>query len=714
MKKLLILFLAFASTQIKAGEGMWLPHLLKALNESDMRAQGCKLKAEDIYSVNKGSLKDAIAHFGGFCTSEVISNQGLLLTNHHCGYDNIRSHSTLEKNYLKNGYWAQTLSDELPNPGLFARFIERIDDVTSIALAGVTDQLTASERIARIDQNIKAYREKQSLDKFHELEVKPFFAGNQYLAFFMLRYNDVRLVGTPPESIGKFGADTDNWVWPRHTGDFSVFRIYAGPNNEPADFSKDNKPFTPKHFLPISMDGISEGDFTMVFGFPGRTDQYLPSMAVDQLMNDIDPARIKVRDASLKILEKYMRKDEATRLKYSSKFASTANYWKKWIGEVQGLKKSNAVAKKKTFEQEFIKRSVSNPKYQTLFAKFDEHYAKIREAALVREYYSEVPNRNIELFRVISIVRQLTNAFDNGGENEYNKVKPRVESALKAFYKDFDPSIDQEVFIALMDIFSKDLDVKYLPTLLSGQYYPRMAKDLYTNSDFAKEDNVAGLLTLKPLEAVARIKNDPVYRLYNDWNEVMKARVFPIYDQNKKIIDSLQAVYVKAQIDLFPEKKFYPDANSTLRVTYGKVNGFTPKDGLKYHHTTYLDGVMEKYIPGDYEFDLDPKLLALHKARDYGRYADKTGDVPVCFLGSNHTTGGNSGSPAIDGQGNLVGLNFDRVWEGTMSDINYDASICRNIMVDARYVLFIIDKHAGATRLINEMKLVYPKSKKKS
>jgi hypothetical protein len=708
----LIIFI-LSSYTLTAGEGMWLPHLLKALNESDMKSMGMKLKAEDIYSVNKGSLKDAIVHFGGFCTAEMISSQGLLLTNHHCGYDNIQAHSTLEKNYLKDGFWAKTANEELPNPGLFARFIERIEDITPVAMKGVAKEMTAAAKTAMIDANLQAYKATIKNDKFHEIDIKPFFAGNQYLAFFTVRYNDVRLVGTPPESIGKFGADTDNWVWPRHTGDFSIFRIYGGPNNEPADYAADNKPFSPKHFLPISLDGVKEGDFTMIFGFPGRTDEYLPSIAVQQVMDNSDPAKIKIRDAALKIMDKHMRQDASIKLMYASKYATIANYWKKWIGEAQGLKKSNAVGRKLTFEKEFEKRAVAKNMYSGLLPQFNKLYLENLEASTMRDYYSEAPQRNIELIRIVGSLRTLVQTYEKSGEADYIKMKDgRVKAALEEFYNEFSAKIDKEIFSSLMSICVRDLKAKYIPSNIDKNNIESVADKIYGGSQFTTMESAMKVLNSSPIDAVAAIKADPAYIFATEWNDIYRKEVAPFFDKNKRVTDSLQAVYMKAQMDLFPEKKFYPDANSTLRVTYGKVQGFKPKDGLVYTPQTYLDGVIEKYVPGDYEFDVNQKLIDLHKKKDYGRYADATGGLPVAFIGSNHTTGGNSGSPAIDAKGNLIGLNFDRVWEGTMSDINYDPSICRNIMVDARYVLFVIDKYAGATRLINEMKLVHPKGGK--
>lgn len=717
MKQLLLTICTFLLINFSyAGEGMWLPIFLKALNESEMQSLGMKITAEDIYSVNQGSLKDAIAHFGGFCTSEVISKNGLLLTNHHCGYGQIQSHSSIDNNLLKNGFWAKNHSEELPNPGLYAMFINRIEDVSEEILRGVEEGMTTAQRESIVQSNIDNYKGRVRLAEFHDIIIRPFYAGNQYFAFYTVRYNDVRLVGTPPESIGKFGADTDNWVWPRHTGDFSLFRIYAGPNNEPADYSEENIPFTPKHSLPISLDGVEEGDFTMVFGFPGRTNQYLPSIAVKEIVEKHNPARIKIRDTALKIIEKYMRADEETRLMYSSKFARVANYWKKWIGESLGIKKTNAIQKKLDYEAEFLARAEKEGKYKDIFKEFDDYYNGMSDSELILNYYSEIGRRNVELLSMMSNVRRLVNAYENNGEKAYQDFKARLLPYMENFYKNYNSEIDNEVAVSLLNIYAEDIDGMYIPNSLKefrkDNAIEKMVNSLYQTSEFTSLDKVSSIMSLDPKTAVEKIKNDPAYQFSEEWQSIISEKVNPINSMYKAKIDSLQQVYMAAQMELFPEKRFYPDANSTMRVTYGQVEGFQPEDGKCYTPLTYLNGTIAKYIPGDYEFDLPAKLLELYESKDYGDYKDHTGEVPVCFLGSNHTTGGNSGSPAIDAYGNLVGLNFDRVWEGTMSDINYDISLCRNIMVDTRFVLFVIDKMAGATHLIEEMELVHPKKSK--
>lgn len=707
---ILIISLSIGST-VFAGEGMWLPQLLKLLNEDEMKSLGMKISAEDIYSVNQGSLKDAIAHFGGFCTSEVISSNGLLLTNHHCGYGQIQSHSTLEDNILKDGFWAASYAEEKPNPGLFAKFIVRIDDVTEAALAGVEDGISTSQRQSIIDINLNQIKQGYDLGPFEEVVIRPFYEGNQYYAFKTVTYNDVRLVGTPPESIGKFGADTDNWVFPRHTGDFALFRIYAGPNNEPAEYAPENKPYNPKHYLPISLDGIEEGDFTMVFGFPGTTDQYLPSVAIEQTINTLNPAKIEIRERALDIIDSYMREDEQIRLQYASKFARVANYWKKWIGESQGLVATNAVKKKQAYEEQFLMKS--DTKYHGIFDEFETYYNAAEPYAHARDFYNEVALRNIEVLSLMRYARNLVSRYEENGTQGYEDYKSRLLPYLEGFYADLNINIDQQVFGELTSFYAESLDKQYIPTeldiMLSQKDGVEVAEHYYGSSLFNNLDEIKSTMNMNPEQAVEKIKNDPLYRLGESWHDIYVERISTPYNQEATKIDSLQRIYMKAQMETFKDKRFWPDANSTMRVTYGQVRGYEPRDAVYYNSKSYTKGIREKYVEGDYEFDVPEKLLELIDEQDFGQYKDETGDVPVCFIGTNHTTGGNSGSPAIDAYGNLVGLNFDRVWEGTMSDLNYDASICRNIMVDARYILFIVDKFAGAEHLIEEMKLVRPK-----
>ena len=722
MKKILLglLICAFSNLAVADdGEGMWLPLLLKSLNEAEMQSMGMKMSAEDIYSVNKGSLKDAIVHFGGFCTSELISDQGLLLTNHHCGYGQIQSHSAVGKNYLKDGFWAENMSTELPNAGLTATFIVRIEDVTKAVFEGVTEKMTLKERQSAIDKNLATVEKNVKLESHEDVAIKPFYKGNQYFLFVSTTYKDVRLVGAPPESIGKFGSDTDNWVWPRHTGDFALFRIYAGQDNLPADYSEDNVPYKPKHFLPVSVDGVEADDFTLVFGFPGRTDQYLPKVAVQQTVDVLNPVKIGIRDKALKIVDAAMRKDEATKIKYASKFARIANYWKKWIGESQGIKATDGIGRKIKFEEEFTKAIGKNKKakkaYGNILPEFEKLYKAIEPYAQSRDYYNEVMGRNIELFRTVSLMKRLVGQYEKNGAQGYIGFKGRLSDYLKDFYKNYDPEIDQQVCSALLDMYVKNAALKEAVTgtdltTMGKKNYPEFVKSLYGKTAFTTQKGLDKIFEMKPEAAVAKIKEDPGYKLYMQLNDKYSEYVSKPYNEYKEQIDAVQRNYMKALIEVFPEKRFYPDANSTMRVTYGQVKGYQPRDAVTYTPSTYLSGVIEKYKPGDYEFDVPEKLIELYKAKDYGAYGEN-GKMPVCFIGSNHTTGGNSGSPAIDAHGNLIGLNFDRAWEGTMSDINYDPSICRNIMVDIRYVLFIVDKFAGAKWIVDEMKLVHPKRK---
>ena len=710
-RSLLLLFLATTTHLTHAGEGMWLPLLLKALNEEEMQSMGMKMSAEDIYSVNQGSLKDAIVHFGGFCTGELISDQGLLLTNHHCGYGQIQQHTTLENNYLEDGFWAMSRGEEKANPGLYAKFIERIEDVTEAALRGVTDGMSKEERQSVIDKNLAALE--GSIDKkaHEEVAIRPFFKGNQYFAFVTVTYPDVRLVGAPPSSIGKFGADTDNWVWPRHTGDFSLFRVYAGPNNLPAEYSENNVPLTPKHHLPVSLDGVAPEDFTLIFGFPGRTNEYLPSYAIDQLMNLEDPAKIAVRDAALRVLDAEMKADPAVKIQYASKFASIANYWKKWIGEVQGLERSGGLQRKQTYEAEFAKRLRADPDLQRRYGGILDDMRRLyaeREALVEpRAYYAET-TRNAELLRLAGLFDRLVGIYEANGAAGFENFKARLLPYLEGQLKNYSPAVDQKVFAALLGLYETEVPATYRPAF-GREPWDEQAKKLYAKTRLNRLEGIAEIFDEKPEDAVEKIQDDPAYKFYRAMATPYNERVAERYGELDNAINDNMRQYMAAQMAAFPERTFYPDANSTLRVGYGQVTGYTPRDGVKYQHQTHLSGVMEKYVPDDYEFDVPEKLQQLYATKDYGPYAAPDGRMPVCFIGSNHTTGGNSGSPAIDAHGNLIGLNFDRAWEGTMSDYNYDPIICRNIMVDARYVLFIIDKYAGAGHLVKEMTLVHPK-----
>ncbi|TRW26582.1 S46 family peptidase [Flavobacterium zepuense] len=710
MKLLRLLVLLFALPAFSQQGGMWIPSLLKGMNEKEMKHLGMKMTAQDIYDVNKSSLKDAVPQFNGGCTSEVISSQGLLLTNHHCGFGEIQSHSTVEHDYIADGFWAMNLSEELPNPGLEVTFIARIEDVTTKVLEGTQNLTEEKDRVKKIQDNISNLTKTLPKESWQENSIRTFYEGNQYMLFVTETFKDVRLVGAPPSSIGKFGSDTDNWVWPRHTGDFSLFRIYANKDNRPAAYSKDNVPYVPKYFFPVSLKGIKEDDFTLVFGYPGRTTEYLPAIAVEQIVNTLNPAKIEVRDAALKVADGFMRKDKAIKIQYAAKYAQIANYWKKWIGETQGLKKTNAVQIKKDYEKQFtawVQKAGKEAEYGNLLSDFTLYYNAIEPYSLSRDYFNEVVLRNTELLSIGYRMFQLEQVLKTKGPQSFGDRREKTLAALEETYKDFNKAVDEKVFEQLITLYATKSPRQFVPLELRDADYKKITTEIYSRSKLTSLQGVEDLLDGDPMAAVAKLNDDKGYQFVKLLTQTYMDKVSPKYDELNLKIAALQRTYMKAILELSPkDARLFPDANSTLRVTYGKVKGYKPgEDDTYYDAQTYLDGVIKKYVPGDYEFDIPKKLIDLYNAKDYGQYGEK-GKMPVCFIGTNHTTGGNSGSPAIDANGNLIGLNFDRVWEGTMSDIHYDPSICRNIMVDIRYVLFIIDKFAGAGHLVKEMKVV--------
>jgi hypothetical protein len=684
------------------------------MNETEMKNLGMKMTASDIYDVNKSSLKDAVPQFNGGCTAEVISSKGLLLTNHHCGFGEIQSHSTVENDYLTDGFWAMKMEDEIPNKDLEVTFIIKIEDVTMQILNGVATLSTESEKQKKIQENISNLNKSYTRESDQGVKIRTFYEGNQYMLFVTESFPDVRLVGAPPSSIGKFGSDTDNWVWPRHTGDFSLFRIYADKNNRPATYSKDNIPYTPKHFFPISLDGVSEDDFTLVFGYPGRTTEYLPAVAVEQIVKETNPVKIEIRDRALKVTDGFMRKDKAIKIQYASKYASIANYWKKWIGETQGLIKSNAVQIKKDQEADFqlkVLKAGKESEYGNLLADFETNYKEILPYTMSRDYFMEVVLRNTELLGLGFKLYQLEQVQSMRGDQAFADRASNLRNGLGEFYKDFNAQVDEKVFEQLIDLYLNKSPQQFIPADLKNTNIPQLTASVYGTSRMTTYEGVKELLTGDTQTILKNLNNDKGYQLVKMMADAFLKNVNPKFEEINTRLSALQRTYMKAQLELNKDARIFPDANSTLRVTYGKVKGYEPRDAVAYEPVTYLEGVIEKYVPSDYEFDVSQKLIDLYNAKDYGQYGEN-GKMPVNFIGTNHTTGGNSGSPAIDAYGNLIGLNFDRVWEGTMSDVFYDPAICRNIMVDMRYVLFIIDKYAGAQNLIDEMKLVHPKKNK--
>lgn len=704
-----------AAARVQADEGMWLPLLLRQLNEPQMKKLGMKISAEDIYSINKGSLKDAVISFGGGCTGGVVSAQGLLLTNHHCGHGRIQALSTPEKNYLADGFWAQSLNDELPVPGLFVTFIVRIEDVSKAALEGVTTSMSERERQSVIDKNLEAIRNNAARESWQNVQVRPFYEGNQYYLFVTETFNDVRFVGAPPESIGNFGDDTDNWVWPRHTGDFSVFRIYADKNNRPAAYSADNVPYRPRYFLPVSLSGVKEGDFAMIYGFPGRTNLYLPAVAVDMQVNVLNPIRVGIRDQILAIMGEAMRADPEVKLQYTAKQAGIANAWKKWIGETQGLKRTNGLEEIRRREAEFKRRVAANPAWNTaygnLLPELERAYAELTPVASARDYFNET-TRGIELFRVASFVESALNLHDTQGPEAAKARSGQLIGFLKNFYQNYREEIDRRLFERLMAIYFDKVPAEAQPEYATKLYNSHnrsataLTGDIYSSTMLADPGKALHMLETDWGKALEALRQDPALKLFKAINELGVEKLQRPVSVKQEQIAALQRQYMAALMAVFPEKRFAPDANSTLRVSYGQVQGYKPRDAVRYEPITYLDGVMEKYKPGDYEFDVPEKLRQLHANKDFGRYTDATGRVPVAFISTAHTTGGNSGSPTFDAHGNLIGLLFDGAWEGVISDYYFSEEINRSIIVDVRYILFVMDKFGGAGHLVNEMKLV--------
>jgi hypothetical protein len=712
---LCMLIIVVVVPSLRADEGMWIPILLDKYNIKLMQERGFKLSAEDIYSVNKACMKDAILIFGGGCTGEVIGSEGLLITNHHCGFDQIQQHSSLGHDYLKNGFWAMSKNEELSNPGLFVTFLKRMEDVTDKVLIGVTGNMETADREKLIAANISEIRKKAVEGTGYSANVRPFYMGNQYFLFVNETFRDVRLVGAPPSSIGKFGGDTDNWIWPRHTGDFSLFRIYSDKNNKPADYSKDNVPYKPVYFLPISLKGVKEGDFTMVFGYPGSTIEYVPSYHIDMVKNYINPKMIALRSREIEIMDAAMATDPLIRIQYSAKTYGISNAWKKWQGEILGLEKMNTIGKKQEYEAKFMKWVAEDnsrmTKYGNILPMYKELYSDLKDYTLANSYTNEVI-RGAEIIVLARTLTVLENLYQNNSdENEIKTEKERLLAVSKDFFKDFDKVTDKKLFVAVMTMYGDNLDPKWQsPEYLKlknscKSNFQSVVDKLYNQTVFSDEAKYNAFVTSFNKSSIARLKKDQFYILSTGISEFISINVRGELTRINSEIQKLNKTYMAAQMEYEKEKMFYPDANSTLRVTYGVVKGYKSKDAVYFTHYTTLKGIIEKENPSIYDYLVPEKLKDLYQKKDFGRYT-QDGEVPVCFIANNHTTGGNSGSPVINAEGHLIGVNFDRAWEGVASDMAYNPEQSRNISLDIRYALFIIDKYAGAGYLLKEMTLI--------
>ena len=684
MKRLTIFILALAvSFQAFADEGMWLPNLI-ARRIDDMGAKGCRLSAEDIYSINKASLKDAVLLFGSGCTGELVSPNGLLFTNHHCGYSFIQRHSSVEHDYLKDGFWAMSQSEELPNPGLTVSFLERMEDVTDVILYGWEPSMgdAARDSVARAN-SARLEKEVAEPSKGIRASVEALYYANQYYLFVFRVYRDVRLVGAPPSSIGKFGGDTDNWMWPRHTGDFSIFRIYTAPDGSPADYSPDNIPYRPRKYFSISRAGVKEGDFTFVYGCPGSTREYVFSDEVRYIGEVSDPQKIALRTKRLEIQKKYMSQSQAVRIQYSAKNASVSNAWKKWQGESGGVRRLGTVEAKRAYERRFAQWAAGGP-YEGLTERLAAIYARREPLYLAYEYFNET----IRSVEILSFAWSVHSALE---------LKRPVEPMAKGFYKDYYRPIDEEIFAAMLDAYRSNMSCDYQPAYFKEQLALYGSVEAWRDALFASSifSNPDAVKALTPSD-IAKVEADPAYKLYKAFRDWLDADIMPELHAIDGELRAANRQYMRAQMEFEPERDFYPDANLTLRVAYGKVAGYSPSDAVYYAPVSTLKGIMEKDNPDIFDYNIPQVLRDIYAEGGHEKQ-------PVCFLATNHTTGGNSGSPVLNADGHLVGINFDRVWEGTMSDLVFDPDYCRNISLDVRYLLFVIENVGHADWLFKEM-----------
>ena len=717
MKRFTSLLLGIAllfSLSARADEGMWLLPLIQKLNIGKMTELGLQLSAEDIYSVNHSCLKDAILIFGGGCTAEVVSPQGLVLTNHHCGYGSIQSHSTVEHDYLTNGFWAMSKGEELVNPGLSVTFLDYLEDVTARINAKLNDGMSEADRAAAIRDESQKIQSEVKTDQFHSARVSSYYGGNQFYLLVYTQYRDVRLVGAPPSSIGKFGADTDNWMWPRQTGDFSIFRIYMSPDGKPAAYSKDNVPLKPKYYLPVSVKGVKEGDFTMILGYPGRTTRYMTSYEVNDELKYNFPNRIKIRAAKQEIMLKDMLADPKVKIQYSSKYSGSTNYYKKYIGESAGLKHLKVAERKKELEDQFTKWIAQDPVLQK---KYGDALNLIKNSINGRapfnsasQYYAECFNQGSE---ILGYAGQMGGRLSSLLKDEKDPAKLKeatanMKNSLAAFFKDYNKPTDQKVTAAMFELFCKDVEAQYKADVfdLINKKFKGCGVDfsnkMFETSIFCDQAKLEAFLDNPSLKV---LEKDLAYIASTSINK----KSSEIRGELGKFSSDLakgQRLWIDGLMAMEKDHVFYPDANSTMRLSFGNIKSYDPMDAVHYKYFTTLDGVMQKEVPGDWEFDVPAKLKELYKAKDYGIYGEG-GVMKIGFISNDDITGGNSGSPVLNAKGELLGLAFDGNWEALSGDIAFEPDLNRTISVDIRYVLFIIDKYAGAKHLVDEMTLTY-------
>ena len=713
-KKLIVLILSILvfSPLAKADEGMWLLMFLDKQTYKEMKAKGLKLTPKQIYDINKASLKDAIVQFGRGCTGEIVSNQGLLFTNHHCGYPQIQEHSTVEHDYLMNGFWAYSKEEELPCPGLTAKFLIRMEDVSEGVLEGVTEEMNEEKRNSLIRENIKKISNKVIEGTHYEAEIATMFDGNQYILFIYERFKDVRMVGAPPSSIGKFGSDTDNWMWPRHTGDFSIFRVYTDANGKPAEFSKNNIPLKPKHHLPISLKGVKDNDFTMVVGFPGRTDRFLSSYGVEQAIDVYNPSVVKARTALREVMEADMKSDTKIRIQYASKFAQLSNYWKFYIGQTKCLQDLDVPSTKRELEKRFTswvnENSDRQAEYGNVLKDMENALSVTNQYDYLRIYTNEAILRGSSAATIARSFRALENELKaNGNSAKSKELISSLKSNLDKIFKDYNYSTEEKLLAAGLEVFFQNVPLKqqntdFLDYAFKMSYdFKKISNDIFSKSNMTSAEKVNKLLENPTYNDIV---NDPLYILINQFTNNLSEKLSTVKDSYNEL-NKANRLFVKGVMEMDSKKHFAPNANSTIRYTFGQVKSYKPQDGVTYDYYTTLEGIMKKDNPDVDEFRVPSKLKELYNSKDFGRY-EVNGTVPVCFITNNDITGGNSGSPVVNGKGELIGIAFDGNWEAMSGNIAFNPDLQRCINVDIRYVLFIIDKYAGAKNLIDELTIV--------